>query len=127
MLPLILYTPPLTNNKHFRGSLVAIVARYNHQVKKSALLLVPVVTNARKLATFQQCEGELMPAVQANQVDVNSINTSPPEPSVHSTTFVGVVSTEGHPARSTEVKPISPSSRIEELWSRFSISPKNQR
>ena len=49
-------------------------------------------------------------AAQANQVDVNSANTSPPPPesSVHSPTFVGVVSTEGHPSHTTEVNLIGP-------------------
>ena len=52
LLPIV-YTPPLTNNKNFRGRLVAIMAMYTHHLKETALPLVPVVTNARKLATFQ--------------------------------------------------------------------------
>ena len=50
-------------------------------------------------------------------MDVNPANTNPPELSVHSPTFVGMVSTEGHPAHTTEVNPISPGTQpIDPGW-----------
>ena len=44
---------PTDQRQKCLDELVAIVARYTHRIKESVMPLVPVVTNARKLATFQ--------------------------------------------------------------------------